>query len=197
MEKENINPWLGLWVQPRKTLRAILTTDPKKWIVWLAIIGGILSALSLAAFSWYPPKAVFLHPFLILILAIVGAIVGIVHLYFSSWLLTMTGSWLGGKGNFTEVKCAVGWSYYPFIIADILAIVSIYSTHNPWLKLVAGTLNVIAGVWGFVIFVKLVGEAHQFSAWKGLLSFLIALVLVFVAFMIVALLVPLLAPIFQ
>jgi hypothetical protein len=197
MENGNINPWLKLWTKPRGTLRAILATDPKGVIIWLAIIAGVLSALSFAIVSWHPPKESSYRLWLLLAMVIGGGIIGIIHLYFVSWLLQLTGSWIGGKGNFIEVKCAVGWSNYPFILADIFAILSVLSTHLIGLKALFALLNLIAAVWGLIIFMKLIGEAHQFSAWKGVCAVLIALVLIFVLLMLIALLAPLLAPIFQ
>jgi hypothetical protein len=197
MAIDSINPWLGIWTQPRKTLRSILNSNPKKIIIWLAIIGGIFSGFTLFSNNWFQPKAVSYYLLIFCTLVIAGAIIGIIHLYLAGWLLTMTGAWIGGKGNFTEVKCAVGWSNYPFIIADILAILVVLATKILWLKFLVSIVYVIVGIWAIIIFMKLIGEAHQFSAWKGLLAFVIAFILVAVVIMIIALLVPLLAPLFR
>src|ERR1700722_12611370 len=121
MESKNINPWVQIWTHPRNTLRTILSTDPQKVIVWLAIIGGILSGLSFAALGWHFTKNALYQTFLILTMMIVGGLFGIALLYFFGWLYTLTGSWIGGKGGFTDLKCAVGWSNYPFIISNLLS----------------------------------------------------------------------------
>lgn len=195
MENENINPWLHLWTRPRATLRSILNRDPKRVIIWLAIIGGIFSSLSFIDMHALSRTKFSILFFIVLV--VIGAVIGIIHLYFSGWLLKLTGSWLGGKGTFTDVKCAVGWSNYPFIVVNIFSILVALSTPLIWLQLTLSLIMLILLVWAFVIFMKLIGEAHQFSAWKGLLAFLIAIVLIFVVFMIIALLVPLLSPLFQ
>jgi hypothetical protein len=195
MENGNINPWLHLWTRPRTTMRFIINRNPRKIILWLAIIGGIIST-----FAFVDLHALIRTKFvalLFIVLAVLGAVMGIIHLYFSGWLLKLTGSWLGGKGSFIDLKCAVGWSNYPFIVANIIAILSAISTPVLWLLTILSLLTLILIIWAFVIFMKLIGEAHQFSAWKALLAFLIAIVLVFVALMIIALLVPLLSPLFQ
>jgi len=197
METKNINPWLRLWTQPRVTLRTILDSDPKKLIFWLAVIGGIVSTVAFAAYNWYPPETVYQSIFLIIALIIAGGIFGLVHLYFSGWLLMLTGSWVAGKGNFTDIKCAVGWSNYPFIIANIFSLINLFLTQSIWLKLFFASISVVLFVWGFVIFMKLIGEAHRFSFWKAVLSVLIGFVLIFVALMLIALLIPLLSPLFQ
>lgn len=203
MESTNrtqINPWLHIWGSPKKTLRSILETNPKRVILWLAILGGIISAFSWLGFLWfnYPYQETYKNTCFIIAVLIAGGIFGIIHLYFGGWLYRLTGSWVGGAGSFTDVKCAVGWSNYPFIIAGILGILSFLLPNLClWAQFAFGILNLIFAIWGFVIFMNLLGEAHRFSAWKALLAFLIALVLVFVALMIVSLLVPLLRPLFD
>ena len=197
MENENINPWVNLWVKPRETIRKILNTDPKRLILWLAILAGICASLTFTAYSWYPPRTTLHASLLIGTLVILGALFGIIHLYFTAWLLTLTGSWVGGKGNFIDVKCAVGWSNYPFIVADIFAFLMVVTKNNVWLTALCGLLYLIALTWAFVIFLKIIGEAHKFSAWKAILALFMAFVLVFVAMIIIALLVPLLTPLFK
>lgn len=201
MESTNrtqINPWLQIWSSPKKTLRSILEKDPKRFILWLAIVGGIISGLSWLGYLWfnYPYHLAYKNTFFIVAMLIAGGIFGVINLYFGGWLYRLTGSWVGGTGSYTDVKCAVGWSWYPFIIAGILGVLSVLAS-NLWIQFALGVLNLIFGFWGFVIFLNLLGEAHRFSAWKALLAFLIALVLLFVALMIVSLLVPLLRPLFD
>lgn len=202
MESTNrtqINPWISIWCSPKKTLRALLEKDPKRVILWLAIVSGVISAFSWLGYLWlYKPS----HPeyqtaLFIIGTVVVGVIAGLIHLYFGGWLYRLTGSWLGGKGTFTEVKCAIGWSFYPFIIAGIFGLISMLAFPNPWLQSTFGLLNVIVAIWGFVILMNLIGEAHSFSAWKAVLAFLIAVVLLCVALMLVSLLVPLLRPLFD
>ncbi len=198
MESENINPWVQIWVRPKKTMRSILDKDPRRVIIWLAIIGGIVSAFAWIGYIWitYPDRQDFRHAFFLLLILVGGGISGLIYLYVAGWLYKLTGSWLGGVGTFTDVKCAIGWSNYPFILANIVSFLSILVVPNPWLQAIFGLINVVIVVWGVIILLNLVGEAHRFSAWRALLAFIIGLVLIFVAIMIVSLLVPLLAPLF-
>jgi Yip1 domain len=198
MENEQINPWLKIWTEPRKTMRAILSTDRIKNILYLAIVGGILAGISFAlSLQKNPPniKTMSAVPFISLLIA--GGLLGIFNLYFGGWLYRLTGSWIGGKGDFTDLKCAVGWSNYPYIIASLFSIISLLSIPNIWLQGFFGLLNFIAVIWGVVIFLKLISEAHQFSVWKGILTVIIASVLITVVILIIGLLVPLLKPLFQ
>jgi hypothetical protein len=194
MENLNINPWIHLWTHPRKTLRSILNTDPRGVVVWIAIISGIIGAFAYSLrnnFITDPPKWASL-----LIIFIVGIVSGVINLYFSAWLLSITGQWIGGRGNFTQVKCAVGWGYYPFIVFNVLLTAGLV-TKIFWLKVLLIVLALFILVWALIIIFQLIGEAHLFSAWKGVLAYLIATVLVLVAFIIVALLIPLISPLFS
>lgn len=198
MGTENINPWAHIWTAPRKTMRAILTKDPRRLILWLAIIGGIFSTFTSIGYMWLQQPDSQVSYFIPRVIGMLlgGAIFGIIHLYFGGWLYQLTGSWVGGQGSYTEVKSAVGWANYPFIVASFIGLIGVIVTPFTWLVLAFGLVNLALIIWGFVIWLHLLGEAHRFSAWKSLLAVIIALLLIFVAVMLVSLLVPLLAPLF-
>ncbi|MCC5832665.1 MAG: YIP1 family protein [Chlamydiales bacterium] len=195
MRSENINPWIHIWTRPKKTMRAILESDPKRVIIWLAILGGIFTSFASIGF-WRPAYPEIWNVFLVISTIILGGIIGLVHLYVGGWLYRLTGSWLSGRGTFIDVKCAVGWSNYPFILSNIAAIISLLVRPNPWPQFLFGLANIVIAVWGIIIFLNLLGEAHRFSAWKSLLAVIIAFILIFVVVMIIALIIPLLVPLF-
>lgn len=192
MANEHINPWSQIWIHPRKTLRSILSTNPQRVIIWLALLGGLISSLSFVHLLEGEGKTL-----AIIAILVAGAILGLIHLYFGGWLYQLTGSWIGGQGSFTDVKCAVGWSNYPFIISSLFGILSLFTLAHPWVLALFGIVNLILAVWGLVIFFNLISEAHRFSIWKGILCFLIAFALIFVVVMIILLIIPLLQPLFQ
>lgn len=198
MASEDINPWLHIWTEPRKTMRSILETNPNRHIIWLAILSGILGGATLALANWMPPRNFSNYRIAILGIAIiVGAIAGILMLYFSGWLITLTGSWLGGKGNFTQVKSAIGWGNYPNIVSHLVSLIQLIFFSHYWLQIVLVLIGFAIAIWAFIVSMKLIGEAHQFSAWKSILALVIGAILVFVVIMIIALLIPLLKPLFQ
>ncbi len=182
---ENIYPWARIWTQPRKTIRALIEKAPREMIIWLALIQGVISG-----FYWIDPiKAEFptLHIALTYILCIViGAIYGIVELYLVAWLYTFCGKWMGGSGTYQEVKCAVGWSFYPFIISGLFGLFSYYAVPNPWFQGIIGLISTVAFIWGLVILFQLVGEAHHISAWRALASVFIALAIVIGVFFVLS-----------
>lgn len=180
-------------------MRALLDKDPRRLIIWLAVINGVLSGLAwLGAVRISYPTYQYYHTTLSIFLSlIIGALLGVFYLYFGGWLYKLTGSWLGGKGSFIDVKCAIGWSNYPLIIINMINFFTLLAYQILWLEILFAIINIILPIWAFVIFLNLIGEAHRFSAWKALLAVFITLVLIFVAIMLVSLLVPLLAPIFK
>lgn len=187
------NPWTQIWIAPRETLRQLFSAS-QHMIISLAIIGGVISSLSWLGLLWtqYPHQEEFQRITFIILFAIIGALLGLANLYFGAWLYKITGSWIGGIGNFRRVKYAVGWANYPFIIAGLFNIFSFLAAPNVWLEFIFSFINMVLLLWGIILFINLLAEAHQFSAWRGLWSIFIAAALIFVAIMAIALLVSLL-----
>lgn len=193
MEKipdETINPWLTIWTRPRQTMRHILNTDPKGVIVWLAIISGILSGLTILGNLWlkYPHSQPLRYGITLFFAVIFGAILGIFHLYFNGWLYKITGNWIGGKGTYTEVRSAVGWAFYPFIITSIVQVLNFFLYRYPVLYYLLAIINFILIIWSVIILIKLIAEAHQFSAWRSLIAIIIAAILIIAFVMLLILL---------
>ena len=179
MDDQNITyAWGSLWTKPRKTIRHMINTDPHKNVFWLAVCYGILSGL-----YWIETLSQArenMHIALVYSLCIiVGAAYGVGMFYLISWIYTFCGKWLGGTGKYNEVKCAVGWSYYPFIIAGLIALVSYYISPIPWIQAIFALASTVVFIWGMVILFKVIAEAHNFGAWKGVGSVVIALIIVF------------------
>jgi hypothetical protein len=199
MAKDFDNPWTEIWIRPKKIMRRILDANPKRIILWLAIVSGMLSGLNFTLHLWirYPEQNEFHKILFIIGILIVGAMLGIIYLYFGGWLYSLTGSWVGGKGKFIDLKSAVGWSNYPFIFVSLLSIFNYLSVPNPWVQAIFGLLNLIVAIWAFVILIHLIAEAHQFAAWKSLATLIIAFILIFIVFLILMLIFPLLIPLFS
>jgi hypothetical protein len=175
---EPLNPWFSIWTKPRATTRQILDTDPNRMIWVLASLSGIGQAFQNASNS----GIIDMMP-LVAVLAIcivLGPIGGIVGLAISAWLWRHSGRWLGGVGEADDVRAAVAWSYVPGIWAMLLWIplLALFGgdvfSEGFWpaggMAVVYGVLvavGVVIMVWQFVVILKCVGEAHQFSAWRA------------------------------
>lgn len=193
--EEKLNPWVTIWTRPRETMRSIINTDPKGTIIWLAIISGILSTFVFLGNLWmkYPYRETLRYGIIIFLAIILGAISGIIGLYFSGWLFRVTGNWLGGKGTFTEVKAAAGWTNYPFIITGLINIAAFFLIRSPILYYLLYFINLVISVWGFIIAIKLLAEAHTFSSWRALGAIIISALLIIAIVMIITLFLPILS----
>ncbi len=197
--QNQISKWLSIWVDPRETLSKILKENPRRYTLLLAIISGLLAALA----SWFylihtegQDGAVKTPSFLIFILFL-GGVAGAIHLYFGAWLYGLIGRMLNGKAGFIETKCAVGWSCYPFAVANIFnALKEAYSEHFVLLVLFT-TIYFILVVWAFVIFLKLLGEAHRFSSWRALATLLFSAFVILLAFVLISVALHMLKPLFN
>jgi hypothetical protein len=179
-------PFLNIWVKPRGTMRAIVDSDPKRYIHLLAILLGIEQALGLASDLSVGDSTSL--PAIFLFAVFVGAILGFIYLYVGGAILRWTGSLLGGEATSTDVRAAVAWSSVPVIVSLLLWIplVALYGNEmfgsttprmdaSPWGLLIISILQVASGFWALFILLKTLGEVHRFSAWRGLLTYMIPL----------------------
>lgn len=201
MERKRKKIWSNIWVKPRETMQLILDTDPNKNLVSLAIVHGILVGIYLVLSfldSTEVPKVV--QSFGFSLLLIVGSIIfSLFVLFFISYLYQITGKWLKGKGSYVEVKSATGWSFYPLIVSVpffIAAAIIYITTTLPALAMTLMIIGQILSIWGLVIFFMLLAQAHKFGAWKAILCYLLALLLIIVAVAIIFLLIKAVSPLF-
>jgi len=186
------NPWLSIWTEPRKTVRSIVNTDPKFGFVFLSAIYGFPMALNLSQnFSLgasIPLWAILMGSL------IICTIFGMIGISISSWLLHVTGRWIGGKGTFQTIRTAVTWSNVPNVVAILMWAVMIgmfgravftsafSATHfvgtQAGIIFIVFLLQAVASIWGFVILLQGLGEVQGFSAWKALLNVLIPFVVI-------------------
>lgn len=195
-----INPWRHIWFHPKNTMRWALENSPTRLLLLLASVAGILQALGVvfSLQSSYPDKMLLHSPLFIALIGLLGIGLGIFHLYLGGWLYQLTGSWLGGKGTFKQLKAAVGWSFYPLAVAAALNLVTLFiPTTNSLLYVPFALLYLVVAVWSFIILFNLIAAAHQFSAWKGFFTLLIGVFLLLVALALIALLTPLIAPLIK
>lgn len=194
MENKKNNPWVSIWVRPKETLRELLAAASPSNLFWIPIIFALIYGLfRFVVLSVIPEEPLTLPRVLF---NLISSLVVIVYLYIGAWAFRLVGSWLGGVGNFIGVKYAVGWSFYPFILVSLLSL--LHATHLPlWFHIVISSINLVLLVWGIVIKANLLGEAHKFSAWKGLVTLAIPAIFFILLASLVVILVPLISPLFK
>ena len=179
---EKMNPWFSMWTKPRKTMRYILNDNPRKYIIPLAMIYGVLTALDKASLKSMGDT---FSLWSILLIAIVGgSIGGICYVYLDALLLKWTGTWIGGKGTTEQIRAAITWGSIPYIVVSILWIPELilygkelFTTATPMidaslslsiLLIVLGVIEFVFSIWSVIVGLKCLGEVQGFSAWKAL-----------------------------
>ena len=186
-DKLSINPWLTIWTRPRETIRAIVQFNPGHLFPLLCLIYGFPLLLQMAQnFSLgdrFPMGG-------IIVGALIGGIfAGVIGMSMASALFYWTGKWIGGEGSYQNVRSAVAWSNVPNLVNILVWIVNMVSfgdrlftrgfIETPFVGgeltviYFASLVQVVIAIWGFIIFLKALGEVQGFSAWKALLNVLI------------------------
>lgn len=169
-----VDAWFSIWYKPRATMRRIVDTDPRKFVLliaWLAGVLGALNGLVTTAVVELPSNVPHL-PHLGLLGVMVAAgligIAGILGLYGLGSLYRWSGYLLGGTASRVEVRAALAWSQVPGMYLEVVTIVAaLLGLYNPPAQHV-GLIQAVIGVWFLLISLKCLGEVHRFSAWRAL-----------------------------
>ncbi len=178
--------WLSIWMQPRDTMYSILSHHPSYMVLPLGALFGVRCAMELA---FRMSLGDFMPAWQILTGVLVGGcIFGVMGLFMYGALVKWTGSWLGGKANYTEARAAVAWSSLPSVVVLLMTfmMLPLMMGHGVFtqaamaspLVMVAGAGTLLAvlvtGIWSYVLKIMCLAEAHQFSGWKGFGSVVLA-----------------------
>lgn len=196
-----LNPWLSIWIRPRATMRYILNTDPKAYVFGLCFIGALNQSLDRAVGRGLGDRIAF--PFVLLLCAVFALFSALLTLAIGGRVLRWVGGLLGGQGTLDGVQAALGWGNVPSLIGlliwlPLLVLLGpeLFTTNTPrmdanpmlaLLLLASSMLQMLLGVWSFVISIKCLAEAHQFSSWRALgVTLIIALPFIFIACVIIS-----------
>jgi membrane protein DedA with SNARE-associated domain len=189
---EPLNPWLSIWTRPRATMRQILDTNPRAWVHRLAILGGIGEFIG-THIPDSPPMPHLSPGEMLAMKCLLGILGGLIGLYVGSFIVWMTGRWIGGQGTFVQVRAAAAWPNVLTIWAALLWLPLLaylglegvnvspesFFDDSVGMMLFAPVLALGAVVvfWRLVVFLKCLAEAHRFSAWHALGATLIGIAL--------------------
>jgi len=181
------NPWLHIWTQPRQTIRSLVDADPKFGFGILSAIYGLPMALNLAQNISLGAK---IPTWAILIGAlIICTFLGMIGFSIVTWLLYVTGRWIGGRGSYQTIRTAVTWSNMPNSITILMWIVLLavfggalfhkqfsethFIGYEAGIVFIVFLIQLVVSIWGFVILLQGLSEVQEFSMWKALLNILI------------------------
>ncbi|HEX3409588.1 MAG TPA: Yip1 family protein [Candidatus Binataceae bacterium] len=173
-----VDSWLSIWYRPRSTIRRIVDTDARKFVLVIAWLAGAMAAINsqIATTSVELPATVphfpRLGPIGITIAAIISGLFGIIGIYGLAPLYRWSGQMLGGTATTVEVRAALAWSQVPGIYFGIVTLLAtVLGVYTPPLAHTTSPFNVVeslVGIWIFVVSLKCLGEVHRFSAWRAL-----------------------------
>ncbi len=193
------NPWFSMWLKPRETIQAIVNRDPTFMVIPLAILSGISQTLDKASTKSLGDS--FSLPGIFAFAIVVGVLSGIAGLYIFGYLLKITGKWLGGVSDMANIRAALAWSSVPVIWALLLWVPELlifgkdlFTSSAPSIAARPVTyfgflaIELIAAIWGVVIFCKALGQVQVFSAWRALGSAALAGLIIAVPIVLLVLL---------
>ena len=192
-----------IWREPSKTFETILADSDNPYVdsgamifVGLAGIGYGLDRASLRSLG----DKIESFPLLVIIASMVGFAGAYIGLDFWSWIFGVTNKWLKGTGDFERIKTALAWGAIPFAFAALFWIpeLLLFKMENftdetpnmdsnvPLLMTYLGIafLEFIFVVYCTVIWMKALGRACNFSAWKALLTTIISALLIIIPIII-------------
>ncbi len=189
-KKEELNVWTSIWVKPRVTVRYAIEHKPMKFAVMLALIAGVFDMLNAATQNNFGDTMPV--PVIIVLAIILGPILGVIGWWIGAGIAKLVGKWLGGVGNYEELKMALAIAYIPVILIGILWVPNLLVLGNSMFMesfdISAGQLiwsylstfiSFVMGIWSFIIMINAISEAHQFSRWRGFWTIVIPGIIIF------------------
>jgi hypothetical protein len=201
---EQLNPWASIIYRPRETIRFILDNGvwDNIWLIFAFIWLGMIPGIVVSMFLQPENSQLFADlPMLAMVAIFIGAyfILGypftMLFIYFTGWLYGVIGRALGGGGVARDMRIAITWTYVISLYSGWVmllpngALAFIYQTsdlidhNNPFtIVIIQFIMSLPIMILYMVVGAKCVGEAHQFSAWRGLGSILISWIIMMVMY---------------
>lgn len=202
--KGGLNPWISIWTKPRDTMKEVFQSSPKG-VFLLFLAGAFVQVLDRAVQRNLGDSINSLTGMIVIF--ILGSLLGAAtYYYLVPVMLRWVGSLVGGKGTTERVRYSVAYSYIPIVYSLIIVWlpslllfgIENFTTNTPvvdsnttltLLFFLFGIIDLVIGIWAIIIFLKCLGEAHQFSAWKALLTTILSVVIFIGPLIVIGLLV--------
>lgn len=176
-----------MWANPRSTIRALVNMRPKYGVFLLAWVYALQEYLFFASYWSFGLSFPF---YAILGVGIViSPLLGFIWLYFTGWVYSFTGRWLGGKAPLSHLRAAVAWARLPSTISLLMwLILLIANSDTGFVHNVSGPsatfinfILTILSIWAFVLLIQSVREVQGFSVLRSLVNVVMAWVVSSVA----------------
>lgn len=205
---EQVNPFTAIWLKTRKAVRYTIEAKSMGYAILLVVLAGIgtgLMGLQSSGLNDTVPTWLFLIGTILLF-----PVVGLIGTAITSAVYLVVGKLFKGRSTYPEMFKAIGAALIPYIwLAPLLLLWILIAPEtyfaDPFMmvepsgaaiatSLIYGLFLIVISIWSIVIQSKAIGEAHQFSSWKGFFTILIpglliGLIIIVVAFLFFILLV--------
>lgn len=196
------NLLLKIWTVPQETLSFILAKCPDKHLTVLLILGGAVRALDRIIRQHAASKQVVTSG--ITLGVILGTLSGWLTYYCYAWGLSWTGSWLGGRATTDQLRTVLAWALVPSIasLALLLPQVAVleddsfrreygaYFMDGSSVLILCWIGQLVLSTWSVVILLKGITLVQGFSLGKFILNMLLPGMLVVLAILLIATLLP-------
>ena len=189
-----------IWYSPRAVFKFINTYKYEKHVTILLVLGGISRAFDRASMKDMGDN--FSIWGVIAFCVILGALFGWISYYIYSVLVSWTGKWLKGKGDSNSLLRVFAYALIPGIVSLLLLIPQIVIYENEIFKsngdifskgIIANIivysamfLELVLGIWSFVLCVIGVSEVQKFSIGKSILNLILPVLVIMVPIIIIA-----------
>jgi hypothetical protein len=189
----------AIWTRPRYVMRYLLYYEQEKYVLPLLLLSGIMQSFERAADKHLGDSFGLLG--VVLLALVLGPLGGLFTAFIGSWLLRLTGNWLGGKAESYQLRIALAWSSVPFVAILLLLPLEMLLFGNeifqsdqpaidasPVLVELFSSIKAVLAVWTMVLFVSTISEVQEFSVGKAILNFLLMIIVVAVPILVLVLL---------
>ncbi|MDZ7704033.1 MAG: Yip1 family protein [Trueperaceae bacterium] len=173
------SPYVTILFAPRRTMRYVLEAASDRSAIITIVVLSLTATLPfvvLAPFLQIPLLGGVGVALLVTVFAVIGGLVG---LYLNGFFYYFFGQRLfGGQANYRDARMAYAWGFIPgvwmtlaILVVALLIVVASVTGSSALIQLLlvtSGILGVVAAVWSLVVQAQALGEAHRFSAWRGL-----------------------------
>lgn len=181
-----MNPFLSVWLHPKQTARFLIEQKTILYAMILVVTGFMASSLLGFQNSELYPDVPYMWLFLSML---VGPVAGIVVYLISTAITFFVGKLLGGTGEFWEVGKALSLSYIPMIVTWPIFLLWLFISPASFflqdvtdaMAVVGSVVMLVSSVWGVVITISALAEAHRYSNWRAFFTLMIPGVLIFAA----------------
>jgi hypothetical protein len=184
MQRLGVNPWITMWYNPKRTIRAIVEAYPRMGMYYLGAL-IVLQNLFFVISAYSIKLGAYFNSFIGLFI-IISPLVGVIWINIFAIVLFYIGRFLGGNASFSYVRACFSWSSVPYII-DVFMWLMLFAFAPSYFAehLLTGVsfffvhlIYTITGVWSFVLLVLALMEVQQFTAKRAILNIVVTNIII-------------------